>query len=111
LDEVRAPPGRKHSASRQLQLGAGFRPPTDRFDRFSDEAPLRGAMPSRLGATDHLGRWRRGRAIVDGDVLTSQESRLRSRAIDVALLELDTGILGHPSGEGPPQPDASLVIS
>src|SRR5437773_373625 len=115
-DDSPCPPGhntplplkRSPPVSFKRLLGAGFRPPTDRVDRFSDEAPLRGTMPSRVGATDHLGGWRRGRAIVDGDVLASQESRPRARAIDVAFLKLDTGKLGHTSREGPPQPHTPL---
>src|SRR5437867_952051 len=99
-------------------LGAGLRPPTDRDERLLLETARTGADPDcrgirgkawRLLAPDALSG-QNSRRLLAPDVLSGQNSRLPAPAVYLTPLELNVCQVRHRCGDGPPQPDAALVV-
>src|SRR5438094_9966193 len=85
-------------------LGAGLRPPTDRDERLLLETARTGADPDCRGIRGNA------RRLLAPDVLSGQNSRLPAPAVYLTPLELNVCQVRHRCGEGPPQPDAALVV-
>ena len=94
------------------------RPPTDRGERLLLETARTGADPDCRGirgnawgllAPDVLGG-QNSRRLLAPDVLSGQNSRLPAPAVYLTPLELNVCQVRHRCGEGPPQPDAALVV-
>src|SRR5207247_4389012 len=64
----------------------------------------------RLLAPDALSG-QNSRRLLAPDVLSGQNSRLPAPAVYLTPLELNVCQVRHRCGEGPPQPDAALVVS